>query len=64
MTWRQLLFFLLSRVIGNIGIVFLAYLVPNLVLFISLVGCVCSTAIGFIFPVLFYFKIGWRSSTK
>lgn len=64
MSWIEFINFFLSRIIGNIGIVFLAYLVPNLVLFISLVGCVCSTAIGFIFPVLFYFKVGWKYSSR
>ena len=64
MTWKEFIIFLLSRIFGNIGIVFLAYLVPNLVVFISLVGCICSTAIGFIFPVLFYFKVGWKSSSR
>ena len=59
----QFIFFILSRIIGNMVIVSLAYTIPNLVVFISLVGCVCSVGIGFILPVLFFFKAGWNEST-
>ena len=48
--------FLLSRIVLSVLTIVVAYLIPNLASFMGLFGCLGSTFIGFILPLIVYYK--------